>query len=437
MRRRIVLLVVGMTVLVVLCFAVPVGILLRSAVAQRAEQATTDQAESVALFLRSSPSDAAITSYVQSAASGSGRPTSVTTPDGMTIGDFPLGTPTVPHPGGPPNGNSGDGGGPEPQPNATLQSAPGGQVAEVSVRAGSGQYFVRVFLSDKELHAGEGKWWLLLGGGSLGLIVLGVVLAELLTRRLVRPLNRTTAAAQQLAEGDTDARAPTDGPREVAAVGTALNSLAGRIDELIAEERETIADLSHRLRTPLTALRLDAEALRDPDEAERVGTHVSTLERMLTSLIHTARRTEREGRMPSADASAVVRERLEFWAPLADDQGRAAAQIVPESPCVVRASAEDLAAALDALLENVFAHTPDGTAYTVRLIATGDGYDLEVEDAGPGFVADLQERGRSDRGSTGLGLDIARRTAERSGGSLTVSRGAAGGACVALHLGRA
>ena len=81
----------------------------------------------------------------------------------------------------------------------------------------------------------------------------------------------------------------------MADVGVALNRLADRIDELIAEERETVADLSHRLRTPLTTLRLDAEALRDPDEAERVGAHVSTLERMLTAIIHAARRPQREG----------------------------------------------------------------------------------------------------------------------------------------------
>ena len=75
---------------------------------------------------------------------------------------------------------------------------------------------------------------------------------ELLTRRIIRPLVDTAQTAQQLSIGDTTARAPTDGPREVADVGVALNRLADRIDELIAEERETVADLSHRLRTPLT-----------------------------------------------------------------------------------------------------------------------------------------------------------------------------------------
>ena len=58
---------------------------------------------------------------------------------------------------------------------------------------------------------------------------------------------------------------PDDGPEEVRRVGAALNRLAGRIDELLAAERETVADLSHRLRTPLTAVRLDVESLPTPN----------------------------------------------------------------------------------------------------------------------------------------------------------------------------
>ena len=194
-----------------------------------------------------------------------------------------------------------------------------------------------------------------------GCSLIGIVAGELLTRRIIRPLVRTAETAQQLSVGDTTARAPTDGPREVADVGKALNRLADRIDELIAEERETVADLSHRLRTPLTALRLDAEALRDPAEAERVGGHVSALERTLTAVIHAARRPQREGRMPSCDATAVVRRAGRVL--VGADRGPGPARRrrrCPSAPLPVRAAAEDLAAAVDALLENVVAHTPEG-----------------------------------------------------------------------------
>jgi signal transduction histidine kinase len=270
----------------------------------------------------------------------------------------------------------------------------------------------------------------------VGLLAIGVGAGELLTRRITRPLVRTAETANRLSTGDVTARAPTDGPREVAAVGAALNRLADRIDQLIAEERETVADLSHRLRTPLTALRLDAEALRNPEEAERVGAHVTALERMLTAVIRAARRAEREGRIPACDARAIVADRIGFWSALTEEQNRAATVSLPPAPVEVRAAAEDLAAAVDALLENVVAHTPEGTPFAVRLFAVPDGAVLEVGDAGPGIPPDAERRGRSDRGSTGLGLDIARRCAEAGGGSMVIGRSPAAGALVTLFLRR-
>jgi signal transduction histidine kinase len=442
MRRRILLLVVGMTTLVVLAFAIPVGVLIHSAVAQRAERATIDQANSVATTLHSGTlTNTQIASYVKNISTTTGRPTSIALPGGQVFGNTPTDGHDPTGGAGPPSrlpvnpdGQEGPGG-PGAAP-AALHKVAGGQLAETTSRNAdsTAQYFIRVFLSDNALHAGEAKWWLLLIGGSLGLLLLGAAGAELLTRRIIRPLTRTAHTAQQLAIGDTTARAPSDGPREVAEVGAALNRLADRIDELIAEERETVADLSHRLRTPLTALRLDAEALRDPEDAERVGNHVSALERMLTAIIHAARRPQREGRLPSSDATAVVRERVAFWSPLAEEQERTADVTLPESPLPVRASAEDLAAAVDALLENVIAHTPEGTPFSVRLRADEPGAVLEVDDAGPGIPDDADIRGRSDRGSTGLGLDIARRCAEGSGGSMTIGPSDRGGALITLHL---
>jgi signal transduction histidine kinase len=309
-------------------------------------------------------------------------------------------------------------------------------VALAGARAQNGDaYLVRVFLPTDARYNGEGGKFLLLVVAALALIVLGALAGELLTRRIVRPLLKTAGTAERLGSGDTTARAPTDGPREIAAVGRALNRLADRIDQLIAEERETVADLSHRLRTPLTALRLDAEALHDAGDAELVGQHVSTLERMLTAVIHAARRPQREGRMPLCDARAVVGERVAFWSALADDQDRRSTVDLPAGPLPVRAAAEDLAAAVDALLENVIAHTPEGTDFAVRLAASGGGGLLTVSDDGPGLPPDASVRGRSDRGSSGLGLDIARRCAEASGGSMTLGASPTGGALVTLTLG--
>jgi signal transduction histidine kinase len=441
MRRRILLLVVGMTTLVVLAFAIPIAILIRSAVAQRAESDTKNQAVQIASALRNSNyTDAQVKTYVANQAASSGRQISVVTPAGTLIGKTPADTGPVPGGGAPTDdgdshGNPGSGGpGGDAGGQVDLRAAPGGQVATAFAPSAAGAYVVRVYLSTGERYAGAAAWYLLLAAGSVGLLLVGIGAGEVLTRRITRPLVRTAETAQQLSIGDTTARAPTDGPREVADVGKALNRLADRIDELIAEERETAADLSHRLRTPLTTLRLDAEALQDPAEAERVGSHVSELERTLTAVIHAARRPQREGRMPSCDATAVVGERVVFWSALTDEQDRRRDVSLPADPLPVRAAGGDLAAAVDALLENVVAHTPEGTAFAVTLTRTETGARLEISDDGPGIPEAAEVRGRSDRGSTGLGLDIVRRCAEASGGSMTIARSPAGGALVALEL---
>jgi signal transduction histidine kinase len=322
---------------------------------------------------------------------------------------------------------------------AQLHPVAGGQIASLSARSTIGDdprpYLVQVYVSDAALHSGEVGWLLLLAGGSLALLLLAAFGSELLTRRIVRPLVQTADTAQQLTAGDVTARAPTGGPREVAEVGTSLNQLADRIDELVAEERETVANLSHRMRTPLTALRLEAESLQDPAERDRIGVQATALERTLTAVIHAARRPQREGRLPSADAGAVVRDRVAFWSALTDEQERAGTLVLPDGSVLVRASAEDLAAAVDALIENVVAHTPEGTPFAVSLAASAGGVALTVADDGPGLPEGAGVRGRSDRGSSGLGLDIARRCAQASGGWMDTGPSASGGTRITLHLG--
>jgi signal transduction histidine kinase len=437
MRRRILLLVVGMTTLVVLAFAIPLAVLIRHNVYENGLKSLQDETNHLALYVGEEPAPTATDLAATLKTVGGGLAASVELPSKQVVGTSPPGgfpaEPTQPTgdpgaPGGAPGDHSHGLGAP---PQATIVAWHGGQLSQLSARGG---YLVRVWASNGSLHSGETGWWLLLAGASVGLLLIGALAGELLTRRIVRPLTRTAQTAHQLSIGDTAARAPTDGPREIAEVGTALNRLADRIDELIAEERETVADLSHRLRTPLTALRLDAEALRDPVEAERVGSHVSAVERTLTAVIHAARRPQREGRLPSCDATAVVGDRVRFWSPLAEDQDRLGTVELPEHPLLVRASADDLAAATDALLENVLAHTPDGVPFAVRLEPTGDGARLEISDDGPGLPDDALIRGRSDRGSSGLGLDIARRCAESGGGSMILGRSPSGGALITLLL---
>lgn len=442
MRRRILLLVVGMTTLVVLAFAIPLALMIRHVVYQDATREMQDQANRVANYLRSSftpPTRDEISTYLSKGTRD--YDTSVELATGQVIGKPPPQPDRLPPVGrladqeGPP-GTAGDPHGEPPQP--TPVSFASGKLSQLPVlgHERGEQFVVRVYASNSQLHEDETGWWLLLAGSSIGLLLIGVIGAELMTRRIVRPLTDTARTAHQLSAGDTAARAPVEGPREIAEVGSALNRLADRIDELIAEERETVADLSHRLRTPLTSLRLDAEALRDPGESERVGAHVSALERTLTAVIHAARRPQREGRLPSSDAASVVGDRVRFWSALADDQARRMAVSLPEAAVPVRASADDLAAAVDALLENVFAHTAEGVAFSVTLTPVdGGGARLDIADEGPGLPQSALVRGRSDRGSSGLGLSIARRSAEASGGYMTLTATPSGGALITLVYG--
>lgn len=296
---------------------------------------------------------------------------------------------------------------------------------------------IRVVISHSQLGSEVVLSWAIIGLLGLGLLGAAVAVADRLARTLVRSVTGLAHTAERLGAGQLDARADPRGPPEIREVGQALNRLATRISELLAAERESAADLAHRLRTPLTALRLVAEDLSDPEERSRIGGGVDTLARYVDELITEARRPEREGLGASCDAAGIVRARTAFWSVLAEDQGRTAAVRVPDGPILVKVAAADFQAAVDVLLENVFSHTDEGTGFDVTLVmSAGGGAVLTVADRGAGFPAGVTvTRGQSGSGSTGLGIDIARRTAEASGGHLVAAARRGGGASIRMTLG--
>jgi signal transduction histidine kinase len=321
----------------------------------------------------------------------------------------------------------------------TVNDRDGTQIL-VAVRfAGQGQSgnptaVVRAFVPNSELTNGVTRSWLILGGLGLLLLLVGIVIANLLVGTVTRPISELARVSHRLAAGGLDARASPDGPPEVRELAFGLNHLAGRIRELIHQERESVADLSHRLRTPLTALRLELEGMgssADPDR--RLSGQVQALEAAVTSLIEDAR-TRGTSVHGSCDAAEVIRQRAEFWSVLAEDQGRPMRLELAHGPLMVGVAQPELGACLDALLGNVFAHTPQGTGFTIALDPRGrGGAVLSVHDDGPGFAqSDPVRRGASGGGSTGLGLDIARQTAEASGGTLTIGPGPGGHVSVEL-----
>jgi len=214
--------------------------------------------------------------------------------------------------------------------------------------------------------------------------------------------------------------------------------MAERLDGLLTAERESVADLSHRLRTPLTALRLQAETVTNPDEAAALLEDVKRVEAAVDSMIVEARR-QPAGSSGTAltDLGDVVIHRSAFWQVLADEQGRATSIIVEPGEHLVAVPPGELGALVDVLIENVFGHTPQGAGYRVRVCDIDGGRSrLIIEDAGTGFdTVGVILRGARGSGSTGLGLDIISRTAERSGGSVRIGEAAGGGARVEVTFG--
>jgi signal transduction histidine kinase len=295
---------------------------------------------------------------------------------------------------------------------------------------------VRVFVTNEELTRNVGASWAVLGALGIALVGLAALVADRLGRSIVEPVQVLSAAAHRLGAGELDVAVDPTGPPEVVEVGHAFNRLGSRIRKLISQERESVADLSHRLRTPLTALRLDMGAVSDPGLAARLSEDLDDLERMVDHVIHEARRQVREGPGMVADVGEIVRDRLEFWGVLAEDQGRHWSSRVDPARLLTNGHAGDIAAALDALLGNVLAHTPHGTPYAVELDRRGAFIVLTIEDQGGGFTDPASvDRGASSSGSTGLGLDIVRRTAEASGGDLAMGESAGGGARVVVRFG--
>ncbi|GAA2655875.1 HAMP domain-containing protein [Paractinoplanes durhamensis] len=410
MRARLTLLVAATTVLVLLAFLIPMALLVRQVAADRALSRADDVVQTI-VPLVSDPQALRLAVPVQAV------PVTVFLPDGSSVG-APVGrTPAVQLAAA--HGQ------------ALTVVTPAGQELVVPIVGVGGVTVVRTVVTNAELTRGVGRAWLILAGLGLALVLLGLLVADRLARAIVVPITELSAVSHRLAGAELTARAEPAGPPELREVAGALNHLAGRIQDLLAAERERVADLSHRLRTPLTALRLEAESLRDPEEATRVAAAADGVARAVTAVIQQARRRDATPVAASCDATAVVTGRVAFWAVLAEDTGRVLAQDLPSGPLPVAVAADDLAAALDALLGNVFAHTPDGTGLAVTLRGkTGGGAVLEVSDEGPGFGAAVAERGASGGGSTGLGLDIARQVAA----GFEIGTSASGGASVRLEI---
>ncbi len=201
---------------------------------------------------------------------------------------------------------------------------------------------------------------------------------------------------------------------------------------MLTRERELVAELSHRLRTPLTTLRMRVDHVEDVELAEQLRLDINGLTGVVNDVIREARGAI-DG-PASCNLAEVFRSRSEFWSVLAEDQERPWHFKQGEGDFAVAVAANDLEAAFDVLFENVFSHTPDGSPVDVGFEGGAGHVRVWVSDGGDGLDPHTIIDGLSSAGSTGLGLGIARRTVEEADGHMTVRESKLGGAEIELSL---
>ncbi len=269
-------------------------------------------------------------------------------------------------------------------------------------------------------------------------VLAGAALIGFITARFVtRPLRRLEHAAAAVGEGRLDARADAGaGPPEVRSLAAVFNQTVATLERVLRSQQEFVADASHELRTPLTALRLRLEN-GDLDGGLREAERLSEL---VESLLAMARADAAPAPAASADAAAVVSERVSTWRPLADERGIA---LVAEADgsIATRAAPERLVQVLDNLVSNALDAAPPGTTVIVSAARTPAGVELHVRDAGPGLSPEQRARA-FDRfwragtagGGSGLGLAIVRKLVEVDGGEVELLESAAGGVDAVVRL---
>jgi signal transduction histidine kinase len=276
---------------------------------------------------------------------------------------------------------------------------------------------IRVYVPPSELR--RGNWLIVLGLLAAGgiLVAGGVLMVDRATRSVVRSMEGAADVAARLGSGELDARFDGVGPTEVLDVGHGLNRLAGRVAELINAERVAVADLSHRLRTPVTAVRAELGVAMSTGQSDRVVAGLDELSRVIDDVIHAAQAPARRGLGVVGDLTAVARDRARFWSTLAEDQERPFTVMIDLATHRVPIVETDLIAIVDVLLDNVFSHTTDGTPFELAVSRTDSVVVMDVTVFGP-------EKPRTDPDggeppSTGWGLQFVSRTVEPVGGSVS------------------
>jgi signal transduction histidine kinase len=291
--------------------------------------------------------------------------------------------------------------------------------------------------------------WLYLVGLSGAAMAAAVLIAIYFARWVSRPLARLDTAARKIADGDLTVRAKTRyGPPELRRMAATFNMMAGRLEALVHGHRAMLADASHQLRTPLTALRLRLDLLAADSApaaaAELAGAQeeIARLSRLVDGLLATARAEAVTEQLEQIDVMEAVSERVAAWQPVADGNGvkLLADAPSPAPPAWVALGAGHLEQILDNLLDNAIeAIGAEGGIVRVSVAKSETGTTLTVADDGPGMTAHERSRAflRYTTGSqngTGLGLAIVHRLVTANGGAIRLADTPGGGLTVAVEL---
>lgn len=283
-----------------------------------------------------------------------------------------------------------------------------------------------------------------LGYAGIAAFLLAVILAILITRSVAGPLGQLAEAAGGIAQGNYDQRVEPRGPEEVQRVAGSFNSMADQVKATQAAQRDFVANVSHDLKTPLTAISGWSQALLDgaagtPAErqlaAETIHTEAGRMARMVNELLDLARIESGQfqlSRRP-VDLNDVLGEVFRAFQPQAEGKG-IRFDLEREPVPHVLGDADRLVQVFTNLVDNALRHTPAGDQ--VGLAARSDGEWVEgvVRDTGPGIAEDelprvferfyrlekSRARDESGRGA-GLGLAIVRELVVAHGGQVLVT----------------
>ncbi len=290
----------------------------------------------------------------------------------------------------------------------------------------------------------------------LGLLAVAVLVILMLTlvgwtiaRSVTEPIRRLQTSAIRFGQGEFDLIDPTaqDAPREIVDLTTTMNGMAHRLDELIYSYRAFVADTSHQLRTPLTALRLRLENLEaqpmvedQRDEIEAAIDEIVRMSALVNDLLRLAR-TERQPAPAPIDLATMVTDRIDTWRAVAEMVNVSLRLDTPPYPVVALSVPGGIEQVLDNLLDNALHVSRPGTEIRISVIPGETEHWLEVSDDGPGLSDEAKLkaterfwRGDSSRAGTGLGLAIVTSLLEAGNGSLFLEDSHSGGLRVICRL---